>query len=240
MEYLLSKNMLSNSFWKKYFQVYDFLNSIIPYQMLLDRIVEKLEVKKSDVILDLGSGTGNLAVKLIDISKSVYAIDYSEQGLNMTREKNDSIITLHHDITKILPFGDVFFDKIVSNNVLYSIEPQFRKLVVSEINRVLKPGGILVISNVVSGWSPAKIYLEHIKILYKKIGFLCFYQILKIIFPTIRLLVYNMIIKSAEKGRGLSISEAEQVDLFVNAGFQVINPGEHVYANQAVLMVLKK
>jgi len=36
---------IDHDFWEKYFKVYDVLNYVIPYQELLDTIVEKLEIK---------------------------------------------------------------------------------------------------------------------------------------------------------------------------------------------------
>lgn len=55
--------MLDTNFWKKYFRDYDVLNVLIPYQELKNEIIKNLEIKNGDKVLDLGSGTGNIAIE---------------------------------------------------------------------------------------------------------------------------------------------------------------------------------
>jgi hypothetical protein len=44
--------MLDARFWKKYFDVYDVLNLLIPYQELLETIFDELEIKPGEKILE--------------------------------------------------------------------------------------------------------------------------------------------------------------------------------------------
>ncbi|PIR43223.1 hypothetical protein COV24_03880 [candidate division WWE3 bacterium CG10_big_fil_rev_8_21_14_0_10_32_10] len=72
--------MLSKKFWEKYFKTYDVLNVLIPYQELLDTIIDKLKVKPGEKILDAGSGTGNLAIKLEMLGAQVTGVEYFKKG----------------------------------------------------------------------------------------------------------------------------------------------------------------
>ena len=47
--------MLDSNFWKNYFEVYDFLNLLPPYQELLSDICQALEIKKGEKILEAGN-----------------------------------------------------------------------------------------------------------------------------------------------------------------------------------------
>ena len=57
-----------------------------------------------------------------------------------------------------------------NNNALYAIEKEKQESVLKEFYRILKPGGMIVISNPRKGASPFKIYLAHIKISIKTKG----------------------------------------------------------------------
>ena len=57
--------MLDTNFWKKYFEVYDFLNILEPYQKLLGAFVEMLGDVRGKKILDAGAGMFNLVEEFI-------------------------------------------------------------------------------------------------------------------------------------------------------------------------------
>lgn len=48
---------------------------ILKNPMLVDTIVQKSGIKSTDVILEIGPGTGNLTKKLLDAGKKVIAIE---------------------------------------------------------------------------------------------------------------------------------------------------------------------
>lgn len=49
---------------------------ILKNPLVVDSIVEKAGVKSTDVVLEIGPGTGNLTVKLLAAAKRVIAIEY--------------------------------------------------------------------------------------------------------------------------------------------------------------------
>lgn len=48
---------------------------ILKNPMLVDTIVEKSGIKSTDVVLEIGPGTGNLTKKLLERAKSVIAVE---------------------------------------------------------------------------------------------------------------------------------------------------------------------
>ena len=73
--------MLAQKFWEKYFKVYDVLNIVIPYQELMAELGKELDLNHEDVVLDVGSGTGNFMERIKGKCKKVIGSDFSEAGI---------------------------------------------------------------------------------------------------------------------------------------------------------------
>lgn len=227
---------LNAQFWKKYFEVYDVLNELIPYQELLETIVGKLDVQPSDLILDAGSGTGNLAVAIEKKSGRVVGIDMSEAGVERHKKKIPNADVRVGDLTEPLPFPNDHFDKLCSNNVIYALPVNKRPFVFSEFYRVLKPGGIIVISNVHEKFAPKKIYRYHIKKSLRKNPFKLAIKLLGYTVPTIKMFIFNKKIKKEHQSGNYNFMKADdQKQLLEQAGFTDVSDSILVYASQAIL-----
>jgi len=92
-------------------------------------------------LLDLGSGTG-AAIQLVKEKFDVqtYAVDYTESLMSLTEQKVD-VVDLNHSK---LPYKDNFFDAVLFTEVIEHLENH--RGILKEINRVVKSGGVLVIS----------------------------------------------------------------------------------------------
>lgn len=234
--------MLDTNFWKKYFEVYDFLNELEPYRDLLSVIVEKVDPGENDMILDVGSGTGNLALLLEERGAKVFGIDISPEGVEIHKGKTKKSTVIVHDITKRWPFDDNFFDKTVSNNTIYAVHPKDRPYVFKEMHRVLKSGGITVVSNIKEGFSPFRIYSYHVKKITKRHGFwYSVKKVLTLIVPTVKIFYYNFLIKRENKGGGISFMKPyEQRERLQSARFSNVSEEFKVYVDQGILVEARK
>ena len=113
-----------------------------------------LQLQDNDRVLDLGCGEGRHAITAYRRGNvESVGIDLSLKDLNTTRDrfeefqdKNNTEKSLNLSVAmgQSLPFEDGTFDKVICSEVLEHI-PNYRE-VLTEINRVLKTGGIFVAS----------------------------------------------------------------------------------------------
>ncbi|MEK6783092.1 MAG: class I SAM-dependent methyltransferase [Bacteroidota bacterium] len=108
------------------------------HQRLLKAYVLAQDFVQGDV-LEVGCGEGRGIDLIIDKCKSYTAIDKIEPVINQLREKYPAGKFLSGNIPPLSQFADNSFDRIFSFQVIEHIEDDH--LFLSEINRILKPGG---------------------------------------------------------------------------------------------------
>jgi arsenite methyltransferase len=115
---------------------------------------EFANINKGDIVIDLGSGAGNdcfVAREAVGEEGKVIGIDFTEAMINKARENamklNYSNVNFIHADIEDIPLKDNYANVVVSNCVL-NLVPNKEK-VLSEIYRVLKPGGHFSISDIV-------------------------------------------------------------------------------------------
>ncbi|HUW72183.1 MAG TPA: methyltransferase domain-containing protein [Candidatus Humimicrobiaceae bacterium] len=103
-------------------------------------------IKEGDKILDVGCGNGRLLKILKDKKIKYTGVDVSEKLLEIAKKRYPQNNFLVADNLN-LPFLDNNFDKVFSVAVLHTIPSEdLRKKAISELKRVLKPGGLLFIT----------------------------------------------------------------------------------------------
>ena len=115
------------------------------YQFMYDRIPKKI---KDKCVLEIATGPGLLAKHIAYAASEMIATDYSE-GMIREAKKGDypSNLTFEVADATALPYEDDSFDVVLIANALH-VMPEPEKAL-SEIDRVLKPGGILIAPNFV-------------------------------------------------------------------------------------------
>ena len=133
-------------FWDKVAGVYDIFVNVINRKThkQLKKIVRNL-IEPCDIVLECACGTGLLSAVIAPKCTRLTATDFSEKMLKKA-EKNchvfRNITYAKTDITA-LPFADCSFDKVVAGNVIHLLDNPL--IALSELNRVCKDGGMLII-----------------------------------------------------------------------------------------------
>jgi len=131
---------------------YDGLNRVISFGIDVKwrkKVVALVHAQKPDLVLDIATGTGDLAINLAKTGATkIIGLDISEGMLAVGRKKiarehlSERIDMIQGD-SEALPFEDHCFDAITVAFGVRNFENL--ELGLSEILRVLKPGGLFVI-----------------------------------------------------------------------------------------------
>ena len=107
-------------------------------------IFSMLQVEREDTILDVGSGAGYFSDTICKQKASSFCLDISFRNLISIKEREDKNISLLNAEAEKLPFLGKSFTKVLCTEVLEHIKED--KTALEEISRILKPGGVLVLS----------------------------------------------------------------------------------------------
>lgn len=131
---------------------YDGLNRVISFGIDVKwrkKVVQIVEKTNPDAVLDIATGTGDLAINLVKTGASrIVGLDISEGMLAVGRKKiaqkglSDKIEMVQAD-SEALPFEDNTFDAITVAFGVRNFETLEKGL--KEIARVLRPGGVFVV-----------------------------------------------------------------------------------------------
>ena len=153
----------AQAFWTRYFTVYDTLNQARPYQAMIARQVDLVEPAPGDRVLDAGTGSGNLAAALARRGARVTGIDFCEPAFELARPKAPDATFQFGDLTRPLPFETASFDKVTCSAVLHVLSEDQQRFALTELGRVLRPGGRLVVTAFANGFSALKVYAETLR-----------------------------------------------------------------------------
>lgn len=138
-------NQTANTWDKKFYtpKLIDFLEQTVP----------KFNLMPGQKILDLGTGTGILIpflLKAVGYAGSITAVDYAEKMIEICKAKYGHFpnVTLVVQRAENLMFQPELFDAITC----FGLFPHFenKKQALSQMNRVLKPDGKLIIAHALS------------------------------------------------------------------------------------------
>ncbi len=111
------------------------------------RLFKKEGVKK---ILDLGCGTGRHLIFFAKRGFDLCGIDIAEEGVKIAKEwlKEERLKASFKvgSIYKKLPYKDNFFDAVISTNTIHHARINTIRKTIHEIERILKPEGLIFIT----------------------------------------------------------------------------------------------
>jgi SAM-dependent methyltransferase len=116
-----------------------------------EQFMERIDLPRGARVLDAACGTGNLAVLAAQRGCITSGLDIASNLIAQARErarKESLTIEFTEGDAEAMPYTDASFDVVVSMyGVMFAPRPE---RVVSELRRVVKPGGLIALAN----WAP--------------------------------------------------------------------------------------
>lgn len=112
-----------------------------------EKLLQLARIKNGERILDVGCGTGTLAIaakRYVGQSGAVCGIDASAEMLGRAEKKARKAaveVMFRNGVAEALPFEDSVFDAALSTVMLHHLPQKTRRQCAAEIRRVLKPDG---------------------------------------------------------------------------------------------------
>jgi len=118
-------------------------------------------------ILDLGCGNGRYFEYLKEKKVNYFGIDNSTGLIEIAKSRYPGVNFQTADALN-LPFSENFFDKVISIATFHHIpSKEFRIKFLKEVKRVLKPGGILILT--VWNFKEVKVFFLYFKFIILKL-----------------------------------------------------------------------
>lgn len=124
---------------------YDKTNDLLSFgqdRIWRKKVLAKINPQSGQTILDLAAGTGSSSIVFLKPGVRVIASDFSNGMLEVGRKRHPELEFVFADATK-LPFENNSMDAVTISFGLRNVEQP--KLALQEMQRVLKPGGKIVI-----------------------------------------------------------------------------------------------
>ena len=122
-----------------------------------------LNLTESDVLLDIGTGSGRFALKAAKMCKKVIAVDLSEKMLKLARENSDKkeisnidfIQSPMEDVGKISVVKEAGVNKVLFNYSLHHLTDDMKKETIENLASTIKRPGRIVMGDVIFFTNPA-------------------------------------------------------------------------------------
>jgi ubiquinone/menaquinone biosynthesis C-methylase UbiE len=136
------------------------------FRALRERIVELALPRADDTVVDVGAGTGLLSLPFAARAARVWAIDSSPAMCEYLRAKavSDGLSNIESVVASAvsLPLVDGLADLVVSNSCFHELPNAEKLRALAEARRVLKPGGRIVVGDMMFSLNPLHTRDRHV------------------------------------------------------------------------------
>lgn len=139
------------SYWNDWHRTRRYIESGPERDALPEAFLKHLPDMEPRVVLDLGCGRGDDALRFGREGLSVHALDFSATALEMARRSvvavpEISVEFYDHDMGRGLPFDDGQFVGVYSHLSLHYFDDRVTKKIFFEISRVTRSEGVVALS----------------------------------------------------------------------------------------------
>ena len=133
--------------WARAYDLLVWVHSLGRERRFRDRLVGLAQLAPGEFVLDVGSGTGTLAIAAkgrVGAGGRLCGVDPSPEMVARARRKAAKAgaeVRFDTAAAEALPFPDAGFDAVLSTLVLHHLTEDGRRQGIAEIARVTKPGG---------------------------------------------------------------------------------------------------
>lgn len=134
--------------------LYDPITRLFGLIAALDQLIARAELRASHQILDVGCGTGTLAVRVAVRYPGVRvtAVDPDPKALARATKKAaraGASVQFERGFADALRYNDGSFDRVFSSMMLHHVHGKEKPKALAEMRRVLKPGGRLELMDII-------------------------------------------------------------------------------------------
>lgn len=135
---------------------YDPIMRLFGFQTALRRLLDQAALQPGCAVLDVGCGTGTLAVLIGRLHPTVDVIGVDPDPKAIARAARKAAragvsARFERAFADALPFADGAFDRVFSSMMLHHVRKEDKAGVLADIRRVLKPGGRLEFLDLAGG-----------------------------------------------------------------------------------------
>ena len=126
---------------------YDLLTRLFGFNRVHETLIAQAELADGHRVLEIGCGTGNLAIRAKNTHPAVSVVGSDPDPLALSRAQRKAAqlngIRFERGYAQRLPYADGEFDRVLSSMMLHHLDDDAKSAAAAEVFRVLRPGGRL-------------------------------------------------------------------------------------------------